>query len=212
MKTKRPLVPAILLALFTVATLQAQEIPQVQEKVQLQPKWLVGKEYRQTMEMDQTMTISFAGQDQTNKTSMVQEMTMSVTPYTKNPNYKQVTTVYEKIRMRIEMAGQVLEYDSEKKDSATGPLAALGAMAGAKLTFVIDENDKFVKFENLKEFVNAITGKNPAAGQLLENMFNEDKLKQMINSGMLQAFPEHPVGRAIRGRLGSTSRSPRSAK
>ncbi len=194
MKMQRPFIPAILLALCSIATLQAQEVLQVQEKVQLQPKWLVGKKYTQTMDMDQTMTISFAGQDQTNKTSMAQEMTMSVTPYSKNPNYKQITTVYEKIKMRIEMAGQILEYDSEKKDSATGPLAALGAMAGAKLTFVVDENDKFVKFENLGEFVNAITGKNPAAGKLLENMFNEDKLKQMINSGMLQAFPQQPVG------------------
>jgi hypothetical protein len=197
MKTMRALFPAILLVLISSPALIAQEAPAtavVQEKVQLQPKWLLGKKYIQSMDMDQTMTISFAGQDQTNKTSMAQEMSMTVTPYPKNAKYKQITTVYEKIRLRIEMAGQVIEYDSEKKDAATGPLAALGAMAGAKLTFIVDENDKFVKFENLNEFVAAITGKNPAAGKLLENMFSEDKLKQMINSGMLQAFPKEPVG------------------
>ncbi len=184
----RHIIPVATLLFTAAAPLSAQT-------VQLKPQWPVGKKFTQTMQMDQSSTMTFGDQKMEQKVAMTMDSTLAVKAH-ENGKHKRVTMKYDRVAMDMNMAGQAMKYDSAKPgDAASDPLGlgkSLGIFVGKEIKLVLDEKDELLDVENLEAMMKEMAAGNPMAASL-GAMFSKDAMKNMMRQSSLYATPGKPV-------------------
>jgi hypothetical protein len=89
----------------------------------------------------------------------------------------------EGVKMRIEIGGQPIEYDSTKEQQ--GQPTALSdffkQLVGSEFTLTVDKNFKVIAIKGRDEFLKKLTGSNPQMEALLKQILSEDALKEMAD-------------------------------
>ena len=164
------------------------------EAVELKQRWIVGKQYFQTMQSTQGTSIDMGAQKVEQKTTTTMEMTMAVRAHEDGAR-KRVTIKYERVAMAMEMNGQKMGFDSAKPGEGTDPLGLakmLGATVGKELKVLLTAADDISEVENYEEFVKNFPA-SPIPGMDMAKMFTKDSMAQMMKQGALQALPGKPV-------------------
>lgn len=186
MKLPTFLVP--LLALFFLVTPPAHG----EDAITLKQRFIVGKRYEFGMKMAQTSTFSIGGKEMEQTMNMAFKHSMAVSQH-EDGKRKRVAMRYGRVAMEMNMAGQKMEFDSDKKDApAAGPLASMGGLVGKEFRLLLDENDRVLDVENFDEILKAFSG-DPVAGKVLSQFLNKDSMKELVQGSMLRAMPDHPV-------------------
>ena len=177
-----------LLALFFLTTPRAHS----EDAITLKQRFIVGKRYEFGMKMTQTTTINIGGKEMDQTMNMAFKHSMTVSQH-EDGKRKRVAMRYGRVAMEMNMAGQKVEFDSDKKDTpATGPLASMGGLVGKEFRMLLDENDQVLDVENLDEILKAFSG-DPVAGKIMGQFLNKDSMKELVQGSMLRAMPDHPV-------------------
>ena len=144
----------------------------------------VGKKYTYEMNMNQSMQTEAAGQPIDQDMKMMMKYASSVSAA--EGGKKSMASEYLDASMSMNM-----KMNGEKMD-IPGIGDAMDALKGQKFTALLDENDKFLKVEGVKELLDTV-GDNPQTKQMMQGILSEDNMKQMFNQSTLAAFPENPV-------------------
>ena len=164
------------------------------EAVELKQRWIVGKQYFQTMQSTQGTSIDMGAQKVEQKTVTTMEMSLAVRAHEDGAR-KRVTIKYERVAMAMEMNGQKMGFDSAKPGEGTDPLGlakTLGATVGKELRVLLTATDDIGEVENYDEFVKNFPP-SPIPGMDMAKMFTKDSMAQMMKQGALQAMPGKPV-------------------
>ncbi len=163
-----------------------------EDPVTLRQLWEPGKVYRQRMEMQQNTRIPLPGGDQEVDMGMLYEMSMSVRG---NEEEKKITGRYDRVAVEMQMGDTELTYDSDKGEPEKGnPLAeSMAQMAGAEFTYVVDAQNRFVRFEDFDRFLETVAQGSADGGQMARQMFNEEQMKRLVEQSMLMGLPDGPV-------------------
>jgi Family of unknown function (DUF6263) len=133
-----------------------------------------------TTETVQTMKVMNSDIKQTQK----QTFYFSWTPVEKKDDNWVIKQTIEGVKMRIEIGGQPIEYDSTTTKEG-GTSSALGdffkALVKSEFRLTLDKDFKVTKIEGREEFVKKLTAANPQMEKLLTLILNEDALKQMAD-------------------------------
>ena len=96
-----------------------------------------------------------------------------------------VKQTIEGIKMKIDIAGSPVTYDSTNESSAAGTNTALSeffkALKGSQFTLTIGKDCTVEKVEGREEFVKKLTQANKQLESLLNKILGEDALKQMAD-------------------------------
>jgi hypothetical protein len=183
--------PAFLLPLLAIFFLAAPRAHS-QDAITLKQRFIVGKRYEFGMKMTQTTTMNIGGKVMDQTMNMAFKHSMAVTQH-EDGKRKRVVMRYGRIAMEMNMAGQKMEFDSDKKDSpSAGPLATIGGLVGKEFRMLLDENDQMLDVENLDEILKAFAS-DPIAGKIMGQFLNKDSMKELVQGSMLRAMPNHPV-------------------
>ena len=136
---------------------------------------------------EQTMKV----QDQTNKQTQNQTFVFKWTPVKKDGDNYVVTQEIIIIKMDINIGGNMISYDSTKKDQPKNPMTEFfGALKGAKFTLTLNPKEQSVeKVEGVKDLVDSLTKINAQMKPLLEQILSESAVKQMAEP-MLTVVPK----------------------
>jgi len=133
-----------------------------------------------TTETVQTMKVMNSDIKQTQK----QTFYFSWTPVEHKDDNWVIKQVIEGVKMRIEIGGQPIEYDSTTTKEG-GTSSALGdffkALVKSEFRLTLDKDFKVIKIEGRDEFVKKLTAANPQMEALLKQILNDDALKQMAD-------------------------------
>jgi hypothetical protein len=133
-----------------------------------------------TTETVQTMKVMNSDIKQTQK----QTFYFSWTPVEKKDDNWVIKQVIEGVKMRIEIGGQPIEYDSTTTKEG-GTSSALGdffkALVKSEFRLTLDKDFKVIKIEGREEFVKKLTAANPQMETLLKQILSDDALKQMAD-------------------------------
>jgi len=178
---------------FTAAQEQAGERPKWKAFDKFDDKG-VGVPFWQEMKTDTTQTMKVQGMEvvQTQK----QTFYIKWTPLKKEKDSDPWKVQYEivGVKMDIQIGGNNISYDSLSKDPPPqNPLTDFfKALVGAKFTFFVTEDPKegirVTKVDGLQGFVSKLAAANEQLKGLLENILNEEALKQMSNP-TFSAYP-----------------------
>ena len=182
--------PAFLLPLLALIFLTTRPA-HGEDAVTLKQRFIVGKRYEFGMKMTQTTTMNISGQAMDQTMNMAFKHSMSVSQH-EDGKRKRVTMRYGRVAMEMNMAGQKMEYDSDKKDAHPSPLATLGGLVGKEFRMLLDENDQVLEVENFDEILKAFAS-DPIAGKIMGQFLNKDSMKELVQGSMLRAMPNHPV-------------------
>jgi hypothetical protein len=141
-----------------------------------------------TTKTDQTMKVM--GSDI--KQSQTQTFIFSWTPVKKDGDNWVIKQKIEGVKMRIEIGGTPIEYDSTKESQGASALGDFfKALVGSEFTLTLDKNLKVTKIEGRDEFLKKLTQANPQMDALLKQILNEDALKEMADP-TFAAVPTEP--------------------
>jgi len=182
--------PAFLLPLIALLCI-AMPPAHGEEAVTLKQRFVVGKRYEFGMKMTQTTTINIGGQEMDQTMNMAFKHSMNVSQH-EDGKRKRVTMRYGRVAMEMNVAGQKMEFDSDKKDAHAGPLASIGGLVGKEFRMLLDENDHVLDVENFDEILKAFSS-DPIAGKVMGQFLNKDSMKELVQGSMLRAMPDHPV-------------------
>ncbi len=152
------------------------------------------KPFWQTMETVTNQSMKVQGMEVNQK--QTQTFYVKWTP-TKKDKDKNIWTVDFKIvgvKMAIQIGGNEIAYDSTSKDPVPdNPLTQFfKTLKDAEFTYTIEKDEKegmkVTKVAGLKPFVDRLAAANDQLKGLLENILNEEALKQMA-APMFAAFP-----------------------
>jgi len=164
------------------------------DAVELKQRWIVGKQYFQTMQSTQSTVMNIGPQKIEQKTVSTMDMSMAVRAH-EDGQRKRVTIKYERVAMQMEMNGQKMGFDSAKPGEGTDPLGlakTLGGMVGKELKLLLTATDEIGEVENYDEFVKNLAP-SPMPGMDMSKMFTKESMAQMMKQGALQAMPGKPV-------------------
>jgi hypothetical protein len=189
MKIVTRILPVVALVLWTAHPAPAAET------VEIQPHWLAGKKYYESLKTDQESSFDVNGKKMTQSTSMSIDLTMTVSPH-QDGQPKRMTIRYERMAMDVDFNGQKMGFDSAKPGESGDPLnlsKTMGATVGQELKVVFNDKDEIAEIENYDEFVQHFgTGVTPGFDP--KKMFSKDSLREMMKQGALRAAPGKPVG------------------
>ncbi|HUF62560.1 MAG TPA: DUF6263 family protein [Verrucomicrobiales bacterium] len=163
-----------------------------EEPVMLRQVWEPGKVYRQRLEMQQTTKIPLPEGGQEVDMAMLYEMSMSVRG---NQEEKTITGRYDRVAAEMRMGDTKLTYDSDKGEPVKGnPMAeAMAQIAGAEFTYVVDAQNRFLRFEDFDRFLETVAQGSADGGQMARQMFNEEQMKRLVEQSTLMGLPDRPV-------------------
>lgn len=162
----------------------------------LQLKWPAGNQYSERMDMVMEMTMQLPGTPQPMKqdTTMGQEYFLTAGG-ARPGGGRELTLTFGDFDLHVTMNGNsVMNLDTrgESIDQQNPIGDSLRKIAGAKFKCLLDASNNVEKVEGAKEFLDKLGGGGQdQSRQVLQSVFNEDYLKQMISFG--QGFPTEPV-------------------
>jgi len=165
------------------------------QQIELKPRWIPGKKYSQSVNMQQETKMDMGGQTMTQKMSTTTDGTVTVTAH-QDPKKKRLVQKFVRMVMDMDMAGQKMHFDSSNPDAGNDPMGAskaLSAMVGKELKLVMDENGKIVEFENLDELTKPLAEGNPMAAGIMKGMLSKDAISQSFDQSSLKGLPGKPV-------------------
>jgi len=157
------------------------------DAVLLRPEWMVGKKYtlKQSQQQSSKMAMGELQFDQ----AMTMEHAVSMAVRPAENGEKAIEMSFHSVKMKMNMMGQDMEYDSADPDSANPLLkAALGSVFEDGITMFYDKEDNFLRFKEKEE-----KGKGGLLGNMESMGFGEEEMKAMVESFMNQGFPKEPV-------------------
>lgn len=178
--------PPTLLAMLALNSIPAHAADQ--ESITINQSIPVGKVIHQSIELNQKMKMSGipgapAGQGGVNMTNqIVMEMSMDVKKH--GEDQKKAVVKYDRMRMLIDIGIFKQEFDSAAEDG--NPFTAI---TGKEMTVIYDKEDKLESIEGLEGFLGDAAAQ-PGIGQMMQQIFSEGQMEQMVNAGMLQDVPE----------------------
>ena len=152
------------------------------DAITLKSKVVPNKRYVMQQEVDSEMPLPLGGSGNA-KTKMSFVTNMSVKPITDSKNLM-VNVDMGDVKMTIDAAGNVMEYDSSD-ETKQNPLlkGMMGGMLEAKFEAEVDAEGNVIKVTNL--------GKK--TGGLLGGGFGEEELKQLVAAMFDHGFPDKEV-------------------
>jgi hypothetical protein len=178
--------------LVALAVFAASAVPALaQDTVEL--KWKFDKPFYQTMTTETKQSMKVMGMDITQ--NQEQTFIFSWTPKELDANKNQVLVQkIEGVKMKIEIGGNTINYDSTKETPGGNPLAEFfKALVGSEFKITISPDMKVVKIEGREEFVKKLIQANQQMEPLLKQILSEDALKEMADP----AFAAVP-GKAVK--------------
>jgi len=138
------------------------------------------KTFYQTMTTttEQTMTV----QGSNIKQKQEQTFYFSWMPVKQNGDSWEIKQKIEGVKMRIEIGGQPIEYDSTKEGATSTPLSEFfKQLVGSEFTLTVNKDFKVTTIEGRNEFLKKLTNSNPQMEALLKQILSEDALKEMAD-------------------------------
>jgi hypothetical protein len=138
------------------------------------------KTFYQTMTTttDQTMTV----QGSNIKQKQEQTFWFSWTPVKQDGDNWEIKQKIDGVKMRIEIGGTPIEYDSTKEGTTSTPLSDFfKQLVGSEFTLTVNKEFKVTKIEGRDNFLKKLTNSNPAMESLLKQILSEDALKEMAD-------------------------------
>lgn len=166
-----------------------------QEKVSFEWKFEKDKPFYQQMTTKTTQTMKVMGMD----VNQTQEQTFYFkwTPVSQDKDGKwTLKQKIEGVKMKIDIAGNPITYDSTQPTPQGGANTALSdffkAIVDAEFTLVLGKNNKVESVSGRKEFLDKLVGANAQMKPLLETLLTEEALKQMADPtfGMIPPEPK----------------------
>ena len=151
-----------------------------QDASNLNWKFKEGQTFYQEMKTVTSQTMKVMGSDITQK----QEQTFyfSWTPVKKDGDNWVIKQKIEGVKMKIEIGGQPIEYDSTKEGQTSSALGDFfKALVGSEFTLTLNKDFKVTKIEGRDDFVKKLGQANPQMEALLKQILNEDALKEMAD-------------------------------
>jgi hypothetical protein len=138
------------------------------------------KTFYQTMTTTTEQTMKVMGSDI--KQKQEQTFYFSWTPVKQDGDNWDIDQKIEGVKMRIEIGGQPIEYDSTKEQPTSSALSEFfKQLVGTKFTLTVDKNFKVTAIKGRDDFLKKLTGANPSMEQLLKQILSEDALKEMAD-------------------------------
>jgi hypothetical protein len=148
----------------------------------LEWKFEPGKTFYQEMKTTTDQTMKVMGSDI--KQRQEQTFWFSWTPVKKDDNNSwEIKQRIDGVKMRIEIGGQPIEYDSTKEGGQTSSALSefFKQLVGSEFTLTIDKDYKVTSIKGRDEFLKKLTGANPQMEALLKQILSEEALKEMAD-------------------------------
>ncbi len=174
---------------FVLVTLIAPAFGQ--DTANLAWKFKEGQPFFQEMTTTTKQTMKVMGSDITQ--NQTQTFYFSWTPEKKDGDNWILKQEIVGVKMKIEIGGQPIEYDSTKEGQSSSALGDFfKALVGSSFKLTVDKNFKVVKIEGRDDFVKKLAQANPQMEALLKQILNEDALKEMADP-TFAAVPPGPT-------------------
>jgi hypothetical protein len=151
------------------------------DKVELKWKFEKDKPFYQEMTTKTQQEMKVMGMD----VKQTQEQTFYFSWAFKEEDKDKNTVVVQKIegvKLRIDIAGNPISFDSTAPTTATNPLADFfKALVGTEFKLTLDKDMRVIKVDGRDAFVQKLTQANQQMEGLLKKILNEDALKQMAD-------------------------------
>ncbi len=150
------------------------------------PKFEKDKKFYQESTTKLTQTVKVQGQDLTQR----QESTFYFewTPLKEEAEKWTVKQRVEGVKMKIDISGNQIEYDSTKPDNPSagnpGLTEFFKKLTGAEFTATIDKNFKVTDVKGREEFVRGIATGSPQMESLLSKILTDDALRDMTDPSL----------------------------
>lgn len=159
-----------------------------QDAVTLSWKFQEGKPFYQESKTETKQTMKVMNSDITQKQD--QTFYFSWTPVKKDGDNWVLKQEIVGVKMRIEIGGQPIEYDSTKESQASSPLGDFfKALVGSSFNVTVDKNFKVVKIEGREDFVKKLSQQNPQMDALLKQILNDEALREMADPAFAAVPP-----------------------
>ena len=150
----------------------------------LKSQLVPGKKYTLRQEMTSKMQTALGGTGETT-TAMTSDMTMEVKDV-KGSGNKALSMKMGKFKMKMDVAGQTMEYDSSDTDKQNPLLKSVfSGLTERKFEAVIDEVGNVIAVKD--------DGKGSGAKGMMGMGFGKEEIKQLVSSAIDHGFPRHPV-------------------
>lgn len=183
---------------FLLAATLTVSLPEgalAQAPVELRMKWPVGARYVYRMDMVQAGDMTIPGQPAPMKqeTNISQEFALAVLK-DRPEGGQEVELEFLSQAMEMKMAGTTaMKFDSKTPVSPTSPenpaMAPMRKLIGLKLKYLTNAQGQMDKIEGVDAMLAKMTEDSPATAGMLKGMFNEEQMKQMIQSVQLPSKP-----------------------
>ena len=157
-----------------------------------------GQHYKQSMVMDMNIHQSLAGQEMSIATKMQFEFIQSVKSINAKGEFE-IENEYSRIVVTMDMMGQNITYDSDKKDEVGSEVTKMlsgpfSRVIGKKFLVVLTPKGKVIEIKGFKQIIEALSkgGLDPNSKKMIEEMFNEHKMSSSFESSY-HMFPDKPV-------------------
>ncbi len=138
------------------------------------------KPFYQEMTTKTEQTMKVMGSDI--KQTQTQTFYFSWTPVKQEGDNWEIKQKIEGVKMRIEIGGQPIEYDSTKEGQTSTALSDFfKQLVGSEFTLTVDKNFKVTKIDGRDAFLKKLTNANPQMEALLKQILSEDALKEMAD-------------------------------
>jgi hypothetical protein len=170
-RTHRWIVAFVFLAL--AVPVLAQDKP-----VTLKWKFVKDQPIYQEMKTETKQTMKVMGSDVTQ--SQDQTFYFSWTPKEQKGDDWTIVQKILGVKMKIDIGGTKVEYDSTAAAPAGNPLADFfQKLVGSEFTITVNKENKVTKVEGREAFLQKLIGANPQMEGLLKQILSEDALKEM---------------------------------
>jgi hypothetical protein len=160
-------------------------------------KWVVGNRYTQRVEVNQNSETRMPRSPKPIKQDVVmgQEFTMRVLKETEDGGHE-MEMEFVGLQMAVSMGEKtVLNFDTgaeATEDERNSVTAGFRKLVGSRVKFTFDDKNKVTRVEGVEAIKEKLNTAMPAQAKAMVNMlFTEDYLKQMVNFG--QGLPPKPV-------------------
>lgn len=168
------------------------------EPVELKVKWPIGNRYTERLTVDSSSqtTVAQAPKPIGQKVRMEQEYALSVTRQ-REKGGKELELEFQATEMEVTSGGKtIMNIDTKGEADASeekNPLAgSYRELVGAKIRYLLDQNNRVTKVEGLKEVIDKAVSRAPAqAKTMVRGMFSEDYFKQIVDYAKM--MPPKPV-------------------
>lgn len=157
-----------------------------------------GQHYKQSMITDMKLNQSVGGQEMTINTKMQFEFTQSVKAINAKGEFE-LENEYSHIIVTMDVMGQTIKYDSDKKDESESEVAKMlsgsfSKILGKKFLVVLTPKGKVVEIKGFKQIMESLSKgtQDPNSKKMIEEMLDEHKLSSSFES-YYHLFPENSV-------------------